>query len=85
MASAMGRPRGVVLPGLRDARMRRLWTQRQLAAEAGISAHVANRAENGERVSVTTAQKLAAALRVRPEALLGPAPGQDAQGKALAA
>ena len=66
----MGRPRGVSLPGLRDVRLKRLLTQAQLAAASGVSLHVVNRAENGERVAVTTAQKFAGALQVRPEALL---------------
>ena len=35
-----------------------------------MSLHVVNLAENGERVAVTTAQKRAEALRVRPEVLL---------------
>ena len=66
----MVRPRGVALPGLRDARLKRFLTQAQLAEASGVSLHVVNRAENGERVAVTTAQKLAEALRVRPEVLL---------------
>jgi transcriptional regulator with XRE-family HTH domain len=78
----MARPRGVTLPGLREARLRRFMTQEQLATAAGLSYHVINRAENGERVAVTTAQKLATALQVRPETLLGPAVDQ---GKALGA
>ena len=67
----MARARGVEVPGLRDARLRRLWTQAQLAQASGVSLHVVNRAENGERVAVATAQKFADALRVRPEVLLG--------------
>lgn len=82
MSKPMGRPRGVTLPGLRDVRLRRLLTQAQLAQAAGISDHVVNRAENGERVAVRTAQKLATVLRVRPEALLNVPKAEAVQERA---
>lgn len=81
--SKIGRPRGVQLPGLRDARTRRLMTQRRLSAMSGVSIHVVNRAEAGERVSLETAYKLAEVLRVRPDVLLGPDPAPPPAAAAL--
>lgn len=63
---------GVTLPGLKAARRRAFLTQEQLAARAGLNVVTLFRAERGEPVSLTTAQKLATALGVEPHELAEP-------------
>ena len=55
--------RGIPLPGLRAARQRRGWTQRELAALAGIGSGTIASVEAGRRNAYPrTAKKLAHAL-----------------------
>jgi len=55
--------RGIPLPGLRAARQRRGWTQRELAAFAGIGSGTIAAAEAGHRTSYpTTVRRIADAL-----------------------
>ena len=63
-------PSGVPLPGLRGARTRRLLTQAALAAKSGVGRNTIARIETGDPAAFSTAQKLAAALEVAPEALM---------------
>ncbi len=67
---------------LRRERMRRALTQKQLAAEAGISYVTVSRMENGSAgpVKPPTLRKLADALGVAPEVLLSW--GDDGTGEA---
>jgi len=68
--------RGVRLPRLREARVRRLLTQAQLARRAGVAVSTLSRLEQGHTpAELTTAARLAEALGVPPEALMAP-PGQ---------
>ena len=79
---------GIALPGLKAARLRKALTQEQLAAAAGVGRTTLARLETGSPAAPRTAQKLAAALGVAPDALMGPAThfGQEgSQGKAKAA
>jgi transcriptional regulator with XRE-family HTH domain len=56
---------------LRECRERRLWTQRELAAKAGISAWQVNRIERGvHRPRLSTIRRLAEALDVAPDDLV---------------
>ena len=50
-----------VLP-LKEWRLRRYWTYRHLAKQAGVSTYTIQRAERGERVQEITARKVADAL-----------------------
>jgi transcriptional regulator with XRE-family HTH domain len=60
------------LPHLREIRERRLLTQIELADKAGVGRTTIIRIEQGEsNVRPRTIKRLARALRVRPEALLG--------------
>ena len=68
-------PRGVALPRLREVRLRRLVTQAELAARAGVSVATISKLEQRGRDStaaLATARKLAAALDVEPQALMAP-------------
>ena len=59
------------LPGLKRARERRLMTMRELAARAGVSTTTIVHLESQEQEArMSTARKLAEALRVEPEELL---------------
>jgi transcriptional regulator with XRE-family HTH domain len=63
--------RSIPLPALRSTRRRMALSQRRLAALAGVSANTVRLAESGQRGSYpSTAQKLASALGVDPEALM---------------
>jgi len=63
----------VVLPRLRQLRQRRLLTIEQLASRANVSKNTISRIENGaERIHPNTIRRLAQALDVEPEALMGP-------------
>ena len=56
--------RGIALPGLRAARQRRGWTQRELAALAGTGSSTIAAAEAGRRTSYpTTVRRIADALK----------------------
>lgn len=61
---------GVVLAGLRQYREYALLTQGMLAQEAGVSRATIGDAEQGERISIRNARKIAAALGLAPETLL---------------
>jgi len=65
--------RGVPLPGLKDARMRALFTQEALAERAKVDRNTVARLETGDRAALSTVRKLAEALGVEPDALMGPA------------
>jgi transcriptional regulator with XRE-family HTH domain len=68
--------RGVRLPRLRETRVRRLLTQAQLARRAEVAVSTLSRLEQGHTpAELATVARLAAALGVPPEALMGP-PGQ---------
>ena len=75
--------RGLPLPALREVRLRALLTQGQLAEQAGVSRQSITRAERGEPVAPATIRRLARALRVAPEILMGPPSG--ALGEAMIA
>ena len=56
---------------LREIRESRFLTQRELATKAGLTVATVSRLETGKRrPHFTTVRKLAAALGVRPEALV---------------
>jgi DNA-binding XRE family transcriptional regulator len=64
--------RGIPLFGLRPARQRLGFTQRQLASLAGIGQGTVSKLERSERGAYPqTLQKLAVALRVTPAELVG--------------
>ncbi len=65
--------RGVPLPGLKNARMRALFTQEELAHRAAVDRNTVARLETGDRAALSTVRKLAVALGVEPDALMGPA------------
>ena len=54
---------------LRTARLRRGWTQQQLADFAGLSLSTVERAEKGESIRVDCIQRLSECLSKTPEAL----------------
>jgi transcriptional regulator with XRE-family HTH domain len=63
----------VPLPRLRMLRQRRLLTIEQLAERAGVNKNTISRIENGaEAPQAATIRKLARALEVDPEQLMGP-------------
>ena len=63
--------RGTVLPGLRAARIAKLWTQKQLADASGVSINTINRIEReGTPAELRTVQKLADALNVHAADLM---------------
>ncbi len=56
---------------LREARLRRMLTQDELAARAGTTEATVNRLENGlQRPRISTVRKLADVLGVKPEELI---------------
>ena len=56
---------------LREARLRRMLTQAELAARAGTTEATVNRLERGlQRPRISTVRKLAAVLGVAPEDLI---------------
>jgi transcriptional regulator with XRE-family HTH domain len=62
--------RGTPLPRLRQVRIARLLTQKELSAAAGVSFTTVNRLERGDvPAELRTVRKLAAALGVEPAAL----------------
>lgn len=69
-------PRGVVLPQLKAWRLYRLMTQEDLRVAAGVGITTVIRAEHGQPVSLANVRKLAAALGVDAQRLMGEAPGQ---------
>jgi transcriptional regulator with XRE-family HTH domain len=77
--------RGVALPGLRAARTRRLLTQAALAERSGVGRNTIARIETGDLAAFATVSKLAAALEVAPEILMGPGASEAGEGKARAA
>lgn len=66
---------GVEVPRLHEWRVRRLMTQEQLAEAAGVSRFTVQRAERGERVSFGNVRKLAGALGIGADELLGTGAG----------
>jgi transcriptional regulator with XRE-family HTH domain len=61
------------LPRLKAVRERQLMTQEELAARSGIGTATISRLENGwTDARFSTVRKLAAALGVEPQALMGP-------------
>ena len=66
---------------LREWRRRRLLTQEELAEKAGVGVTTIVRIEAGQEGRISTLRKLAAALDVTPDQLLG----DDDRGDALAA
>jgi DNA-binding XRE family transcriptional regulator len=69
--------RGLALPNLATWRRARPWTQKELAAHAGVSRLTVVRCEGGEAVNISTARKLAEALEVTVQQLQHVAPGAD--------
>jgi len=68
----MERPRSTPLPNLAQHRRRRGLTQRQLGELAGVAHTTVQRLESVERGAYPqTLRKLAGALGVEPEALVG--------------
>jgi len=79
---------GILLPGLKAARLRKALTQEELAEASGIGRTTLARLETGAPAAPGSARKLARALGVEPDALMGPATplgAEDPQGKAKAA
>ena len=64
---------------LREWRQRRLLTQEELAEKAGVGVTTIVRIEAGQSARISTLRKLAAALDVTPEQLMGDANGGNAQ------
>jgi len=64
----------LTLPGLRDARTTRGWSQRELAQRSGVSPVNVVRIENGQRTTLQSLGKLAIALDVELDALTTKAP-----------
>jgi transcriptional regulator with XRE-family HTH domain len=64
------RQSGVKVPGLRDARLRMLWKQEELAEKAGVGRSTVIRGERGGAISIENARALADVLDVSPEELL---------------
>ena len=64
---------GIVLPGLKAARLRKALTQEELAEASGIGRTTLARLETGAPAAPGSARKLARALGVEPDALMGPA------------
>ncbi|HEV2123234.1 MAG TPA: helix-turn-helix transcriptional regulator [Chloroflexota bacterium] len=70
------------LPGLRAVRERKLMTQAELAACAGIQRVTVSRIETGTtEARISTVRKLAAALGVGPAELMEPAAGRPSEGQ----
>ncbi len=71
---------GVLVPGLKQARLRKAMTQAQLSKAAGVALSTVARLETGAPAAPGTLRKLADVLGVEPETLL-----EGQQGKAEAA
>src|SRR4051812_26414213 len=71
---------GVLVPGLKAARLRKAMTQAELAKAAGVAAGTLARLETGAPAAPSSIRKLAAALGVEPAALM-----EGPEGKAEAA
>ncbi len=74
---------------LREARLRRMLTQDELATAAGTTEATVNRLENGlQRPRISTVRKLASVLGVEPEDLIDWEPEDEdeetTEGKAAA-
>lgn len=65
---------GRTLPYLRAWRVRRAYSQDELADRAGMARSTLTRGENGEVVRFSSVRKLAAALDISVEELIGPPP-----------
>lgn len=61
----------VVLPNLQRWRLRRAYSQRDLARVAGVVPRTVTYAEQGYSVSLRTLRKLSEALKVEPHELTG--------------
>ena len=72
---------------LREARLRRMLTQQELAERAGTTEATVNRLENGlQRPRISTVRKLASVLGVAPEELIEwGGEGEGAEGGKAAA
>lgn len=56
---------------IEELRRRKGWSQAELARRAGVAASVVNRTERGETdISLSTLEKIAKALHVRPRSLI---------------
>jgi transcriptional regulator with XRE-family HTH domain len=66
---------------LREWRLRRLLTQEDLAKKSGLGVNTIIRIEQGQGARISTLRKLADALGVTPDQLLG----EDERGNARAA
>jgi transcriptional regulator with XRE-family HTH domain len=68
--------KGVAVPRLRRLRVGQVLSQRDLAARAGVAANTIGELEAGKRRAYpVTVRKLARALGVPPQELLGPPAG----------
>ncbi|MBM6400406.1 DUF805 domain-containing protein [Phycicoccus sonneratiae] len=63
---------------LREERVRRGWSQEELADASGVSVRTVQRVEGGRPAGRATTAALAAALGVEPEVLADAAPGEAA-------
>lgn len=61
---------GVTVPGLREVRRRKLWSQQQTADAANVARATITRGERGGPISMENVRKLATALGVEAEELL---------------
>lgn len=64
----------VLVPGLRALRLDRALSQEDLAARAGVGRQTIIRGEAGKPIRLSSARRLAAALRVTPKRLQTPPP-----------
>ncbi len=71
---------GIVLPAVRFWRVRRMLSQDELAAKAHVARGTIQRVEQGLPVKVTTAARLARALHVDREVLIGSPPPETRVG-----
>ena len=74
---------GVPVPYLRAWRIKRLMTQEELAARAGVSHNTISAAEHGRRVRLSSVARLARAMRIeRADLVERPPEGPDGTGRA---
>jgi transcriptional regulator with XRE-family HTH domain len=69
---------GLHAKGLRYWRRRRAWTQHELATRAGVAQVTVARAETGHAIRPAIVRRLAEALDVTIDQVLGEAPGHEA-------
>jgi len=73
----MSAPRGVIAPHLKAWRRRALLKQRELAEKADVARATIVRGERGGTLSLDNLRKLATALGITPEQLLGNPPDRE--------